>query len=270
MEGTTRTALVDGTDGERGSTPQAMVTPDELIDAMRARADAYRMFSSILLHELTQAQIDRLREATPSETGPAEIADGLATIRRYLRRAGADPRTDLAVDYARVFLSAGVYDGRTAEPYESAFTSEDHLLYQESRDQVMRVYRENGFAVDPSLHMPEDHLGIEFEFLSRMADRTAEAVDTARSERDGRTSETPRGPAPDAADEADPSETIARLATTQADFVEQHVLNWIDELVDKVDEFAELPLYPAFMRMARQYARDDRDLMRQLATALAE
>ncbi len=233
---------------------QAAVTPDELAAAMRARADTYRLLSSVLLHELTDGQIARLRDVDASGLARGPVADGFAAIHRYLRRAGADPRTDLAVDYARVFLSAGVYDGMTAEPYESAFTSEDHLLYQEARDQVMRIYRENGFAVDPSLHMPEDHLGVELEFLARMASRTADAVDGA----------------PGADGDADPDAQAARLAAVQAEFIERHVLNWVDDLTDKVDEFAELPLYPAFMRIVRGYASEDRDLMGQLAAALAE
>ena len=99
--------------------------------------------------------------------------------------------------------------------------------------------------------MPEDHLGLEFEFLAVMAGKTAEALRAA-----------------DAAGEGDFSEA-ARMVDVQGDFIDAHILNWIDALIEKVDEFAQLPLYPALMRIAKAYAVDDGRLLDEVKAALA-
>lgn len=222
---------------------QETVTTAEIAQMMEGRAAAYKFFSDMLLHEFTVEQIGQLKAITADEGASPEVVEATASVRRYLAHAGSDPRTDLACDYARVFLSAGVNDGITAEPYESVFTSEEHLLMQDARDDALRIYRANGVDVDGSLRLPEDHLGLELEFLSIMAQRTA---DVLRAESlDG--------------------EELVRLARVQAGFLKVHILNWIDQLAEKVDEFARLPLYPAMMRIIIAYAQDDASLMDELA-----
>jgi len=262
------------------------ITAGELADEMRGRAAFYRFLSDAFLHEFTAEQIAAMKGiAAPAGVDP-QIAEGFDAIRRYLSRAGADPRTDLACEYARVFLSAGVYDGLTAEPYESVFTSDDHILMQDARDEVVHIYRENGIDVDASLHMPEDHMGLELEFLALMADRTAKAIETVRAT-------APAAPAVGAgasplvaapagsatasniADSADAdiesilaSDDVATLIETQRAFVENHILNWADALAEKVDEFAKLPFYPAIMRILKGYVTDDRAALEALSTPI--
>lgn len=223
---------------------QETVTTGELASAMDGRATFYRFVGNALLHEFTAEQIEQMKALDGLEIDSGEAREAFARAKRYLVRSGADPRTDLAVDYARVFLSAGVYDGLTAEPYESVFTSEDQLLMQDARDDVVGIYRANGVDIDPELHMPEDHLGLEFEFMAVMAEKTAGAL------------------------REDDLAEAARCVEVQRGFAENHILNWIDDLTAKVDEFAELPLYPALMRIAKAYAQADAHLLGEVAEAL--
>lgn len=234
-------------------TEQDMLTTEELACIMDGCAAFYRFSSNALLHEFTEEQIAELKEmGVPGDASPAS-REAFGTIKRYLSHAGADPRTDLAVDYARVFLSAGVYDGLTAEPYESVFTSEDQLLMQDSRDDVVRIYRQQGIEVNPELHMPEDHLGLELDFIATMASRMSSALHEAEQS---------------PSEQADYSD-VAKAAHIQADFIENHILNWIDALIEKVDEFSKLPLYPALMRIIKDQAAQDLLLMREMEAAIS-
>ena len=95
--------------------------------------------------------------------------------------------------------------------------------------------------------MPEDHLGLELEFMALLADRTAQALRAATD---------------------DFAET-ARLLEAQRDFLTDHILNWIDSLIVKMEEFAQLPLYPALMRFARAYVVEDRELLQEILAELA-
>lgn len=219
-------------------TEEETMTSEELASAMDGMADFYRFASNMLLHEFTKDQIAELKSMGVPENADPEAATQFAAIKRYLSHCGADPRTDMAVDYARIFLSAGVYDGLTAEPYESVFTSEDNLLMQEARDEVVAIYRSQGVSVDPELHMPEDHLGLELDFVSTMAGRIAQAIREADEKSIG-------------------YEYASELVGVQRDFMEKHILNWIDMLIEKVDEFAALPIYPALMRIVRIQVQQD-------------
>lgn len=224
------------------------VSAEEFADVMQQRATMYRFLSHALLKEFSQDEIDHMKQMGTPDCESEEERKGFATIHRFLSMS-ADPdlRTTLACEYARVFLSAGVYDGLTAEPYESVFTSEEQILMQDARDEVVAIYRANGVDVDPELHMPEDHLGLEFEFLAIMSDRCA---DIARKQG------------------LDASE-LEQAIKTQATFIEDHILNWIDQLMEKVDEFAELPLYPAVMHIARGYTSDDKEFLQEMVKTAA-
>lgn len=221
------------------------VTTQELTQLMRERAAVYQFLSALLLKEFEAEQIANLSSFASMEVDDVEMRQALAVIKRYMTMAGADPRTDLAVDYARIFLSAGVYEGITAEPYESVFTSEEHLLMQDARDDVLGFYRALGVAVDPALHMPEDHLGIEFEFMALAAQKTAELLVIA-----------------------DGYGEVLQAIELQQQFAQAHILNWIDDLIAKVDEFAKLPVYPAFMRFAKAYTKQDEELLEEIGNML--
>ena len=227
---------------------EGAITTEELIQHMRERAAVYQFLSALLLKEFEAEQIVNLSSFASMEVDDVEMRQALAVIKRYMTMAGADPRTDLAVDYARIFLSAGVYEGITAEPYESVFTSEEHLLMQDARDDVLGFYRTLGVAVDPVLHMPEDHLGIEFEFMARAAQKTAELL----------------------ANDNDGYGEVLQAIELQQQFAQVHILNWIDDLIAKVDEFAKLPVYPAFMRFAKAYTKQDEELLEELGNMLKD
>lgn len=193
-------------------------------------ADFYRFLSNALVRELTEAQIDALAslDLEFADDG-GDLARGLKGMRVYLKRRGCNAREDLAVDYARVFLAAGVYEGDTAVPYESVFTSPEKILMQDARDDVVRIYRENGLAVDPDLKVPEDHLGFELEFVAFLCERVAKAgVESAEGE---------------------------KLLGTLKEFIKRHLLNWVPELRDRVRETAELRFYPAVMDLVVGYVK---------------
>ena len=199
----------------------------------RDAAALYRFYSSAFLYELTAEQIELLAglvddlAADLAEDDDSPLAQGVRQMRTYLARRGADARRDLAVDYARVFLAAGVFEGDTAVPYESVYLSKEGILMQEPRDGVVACYRAAGFAVREDLAVPEDHAGFELEFCALLCDRVAEALEAG-----------------------DPSDAAVRECVGTLDaFAEAHLLSWLPLLQERVDTWAELRFYPAFMRM---------------------
>lgn len=217
-------------------------TPNALEDArafFENAASFYPLLSSVLYLELTEEQIDGLAEsgfAFPDDG--SDMGNACASLRRYLARRGPTARQDLAVDYARIFLAAGVYEGDTAVPYESVYTSPEGIMMQDSRDDVVRIYRRNGLVIPLDLQVPEDHLAFELEFMAHMSGRIAKALAAG--------------------------EDAAPLMEEQRAFIDGHLLNWVPSLLERVEAFAKLPFYPAMVTVALCYIRENRAVLEEV------
>ena len=148
-------------------------------------------------------------------------------------------RTDLAVDYAKVFLAAGIPQGGAAFPYESVYTSPDGLVMQEARDEVVRLYRAKGLGVEGAVE-PEDHIAFEFEFLVRLCCEGREAAQAGDAK----------------ALEASIEEQRAFLAT--------HVLNWVPRFCEDVVRYANTEFYRAIALMTAGFAAMDAEVLDQM------
>lgn len=215
------------------------IEDDPLYGEFFAHAEGfYKLLSSVYFLELTEEQIEGLAESgfVYPEDG-SDMASGCKKVRTYLKRRGPNARQDLAVDYARIFLAAGVYDGETAVPYESVYTSSEGLLMQESRDEVVRVYADNGLWIPLDRNIPEDHLAFELEFMAHLSRRIA---DVFEGNGGGSTDE------------------VLDLAKTQLAFIDEHLLNWIPLLQERVANYAKLPFYPAVLVVTKNFVEETR------------
>lgn len=212
----------------------------ELSEFFGGCAETYRFLAQAFYKELNDEAIDVLVGSEwPEGTGNAHLDEGYALLRRYFAFGVPDRRQQLAVEYARIFLAAGVYtkETRCAIPYESVYTSEEHIMMQESRDDVVVRFREDGFQVDPSLHEPEDHLSFELEYLQVMSERALELAG--------------RG------DEAG----LRRNMERQREFIELHLLNWLPTLREVAAKFATLPFYTGLLLVAQGALEQARDYL---------
>lgn len=203
----------------------------------------YKLLSSIYYLELTEEQLAGLAAggfAYPDDG--SDMARGCREIRTYLKRRGANARQDLAVDYARIFLAAGVYEGETAVPFESVYTSKEGILMQDSRDDVVRIYGLNGLRIPRELNVPEDHLAFELEFMAHLSDRIAAAL----------------------GEEGEASDGVLSLMRTQLSFIDEHLLNWVPQLAQRVEAYAKLAFYPAVMTVTRCFIQENRAVLVEL------
>lgn len=220
----------------------------QLVEVNRGRAGFYRMLAQLYFKELTAEQVKHLAGMDFSGmSGDDEtIAEGYADIRRYLRHANGGTRQELACDYAHTFLAAGNYETFAATPYESVFTSEMGLLMQEARDEVYKTFCSQHIQPDESLHLPEDHISFEFEFVATMLDRINDAI------LDGAFGH------------------ACELAQVVSDFHRDHQLNWIDDLCDSVDDVAQTRFYKGVGKVTRGFVHADTEVIADVIDALRE
>lgn len=212
-------------------------TVDEL------RCGFYGFLASIYQFEPTTEQIESMAAQRFPLDDP-DFGPGYASIAEYLRHRDSGTRQELAVDYAHVFLGAGQYDKRMAPPYESVYTSEEHLLMQDSRDGAVQSYRAEGLDLPAENTTPEDHISFEMQFMAKLIERAVAAFD------DG--------------DEA----RYEDLAGKQRVFYEGHLQNWVGDFCDDIERFCQTGFYKGIAQVTRAFMRMEDDFTRRYAAAM--
>lgn len=194
------------------------MTFEELTAVNAARVGFYEFLASIYKLELTEAQIETMATST-FPLDDEYVGLGYATIKEYLRHRDSGTRQELAVDYARVFLCAGMYEQLMAPPYESVYTSEDHLLMQDARDGALAFYRSEGLDLPAENTTPEDHISFEFQFMAKLIERTQ------------------------AADASGDAKAYGELLAKQRTFFDEHLINWVPRFCNDVRAYARTDFY---------------------------
>lgn len=220
----------------------------QVVESLAARSTFYRTLASLYFNEITAAQIDAMakQDFAGLDGGNALIAEGYGDIVRYLKKRNSGTRQQIAADFAHSILAAGSYEARMATPYESVFTSANGLLMQEARDDVYRMFCDEKIGVRKKLQMPDDHLSFEFEFMAHLSDRAGEAVACA--------------------DYATANEALA----TQQEFYEHHLLSWIDEYCDVLENVAQTRFYRGVSKITRGFVKGDAEFISDLYDAVGE
>lgn len=192
-------------------------------DFAGAVAESCALVGSLVFREVPVAFLAALRD------DPAAAPAPLVPYARSL--AGADLELEaqnLAVDFATVLCGMSPHP---VFPYESTYADGDRLLMRPVRDDVVRAYAEAGFAVDPVLGLPEDHLAFELAFVAHLARREADA----REAGDVR-----------AADEA---------AGRRAAFARDHLARWVPRFAADWARATRSPFYRAVAQILADLTR---------------
>lgn len=213
----------------------------EFVAVMRNRLEVYALLARLFNREVDDELFAALRagDVLVGEDDGWYGAFGL--MRGYLESPEASV-LDLARDYAKAFCGAGSTKRNSAYPFESVYTSENGMLMQEARDEVMAWYRRFGLAKSEAWHDCEDHVALEFEFMEYLIGLAIEAEEQGNEER------------------------VDELMTAQRDFAAEHLANWVPHFAWDADHKASTDFYRGLARFASQYVKRD---AAALADALA-
>jgi TorA maturation chaperone TorD len=213
----------------------------ELISVMEGRIATYGLLSRLYLKEVDEAFLDELcamRFAV--NTGSEEVDEANRLLHSYLSGRWERTETELAVDYARVFLGNGVNAYSAAYPFESVHTSSKRLLMQDARDEIRAIYHANGVTKLSTWREGEDHIALELEFEHILATRALEAL------------------------QGGDEDTAASLLMTQYNFLIDHLLAWAPMLETEMQKFAQTDFYRGLGKLTLGFLRLERELLREL------
>ena len=205
------------------------------------RENLYRFLGRLYKIEVDQPLLDQMKSMVfPAEGGPDELVQGYRMLGDYLKSPGLDPLTDLAADYAKVFLGAGITEGDVAFPYESVYTSPERLIMQDARDQVLAHYRSKNLNKAETLLVPEDHIALELEFMAYLCATTQAAIKNQ-----------------------DIDAVVASL-DEQKYFLEKHLLNWTTPFCNDVQKCAETNFYKGLSQITSGFLAMDQALLEEM------
>ena len=193
---------------------------NDLVELCAQRDSTYALLARLYRVEVDQPLLDGLHATRfPAATGSTKANAGYRALAEYLSNIDERSTTELAVDFARVFIGYGVDSYAAAFPFESVYTSEKRLKMQEARDEVLAISRANLLKKGEEWNDCEDHIALELEFMQVMSERTAKALKEGKED-----------------------EAVEMLKTQRA-FVGQHLANWVPMFVSDIKYFSQTDLY---------------------------
>lgn len=145
----------------------------ELIEVLQVREVAYSLLARLFgeepdpdfLRELHRRQV--FMTFLYADENP-EVREGTQRVAAHLAELetlGEDGFEALRWDYTRLFIGP---DRLPAPPWESAYLTEERLLFQEPTLEVRRAYRKYGLLPRNFPHEADDHISFELEFMARL------------------------------------------------------------------------------------------------------
>lgn len=165
-----------------------------------------------------------LREEVFSETPfgweRPEIAAGMTLLQGWAQEVGetlSDEQFELLKgDEVRLFIGT---PSVIAPLWESSYFSEERLLFQEQTLQVRAWYNRFGLQAEKLYHEPDDHIGLELNFLSHLALQAVQSFENGQPE------------------------DYSRYVKAQKEFLSQHLLYWGPAFCSQVVKYAHTRFY---------------------------
>ena len=208
------------------------LTEKEISSAeLESRQGLYRFFGRLLSREIDQQLLDELR-------APAFAAamTGLGIRLDELTHDDDSILEQLAIEFTRLFLGPGKH----VSPHESVQKGKNGILNDATTVQVSRFIEVAGYQFKTDSKRYPDHICSEFEFMEALISKQAEAL------ADGDLEET---------------ETSQML---QDEFIQRHLVHWVPQFCDEIEQSAKLPLYKAVGRAVSAFIKMENEQRLQL------
>lgn len=216
--------------------------PDEISAALEARAAFYETLASLYFMPLKQSDVDNMAAADFSAYAELneDFADGVNDITRYLRKRNTGTRDELAVDFTGAFAGVKVYEGKTAVPYKSVYTSSEGLLYQEGYRDVFQAFKSECVKKREGLDWPDDHISFMCEFMALLSRRTEKALAAG-----------------------DYAQALHELEVSRS-FLDDNILSWFDAFTERALLLLKTRFYKGVLKISKGFFTLDHETLDDL------
>ena len=218
---------------------------EEIISSMQGREVIYAFFSDIFLFLADDKHVMLLKEILPALKeicqGSSEVKESIELLEnytdKYIKAENKQELLDnLNMSYTRLYCL-----GNGVPLSESVYVSPIHLTRQETEIEAGRIYKLCSFDMKHNANEPKDHLSYELMFMSYLSKGISKhlAVNNIQE--------------------------ASKLTALQKEFLNNHILNWIDEMsimTNKISESHEF-YYPLTV-VLKSYLKADKEYLETL------
>ncbi len=198
--------------------PATVLCGHALVARLDGFAAAYNSMARLLLAPADQELLEGLAAPGQLEAWPMPRDQATSRGLDRLRASNAAPEsvTTLERDFERLFIGP---NSLLAPPYESVHLTTERLIFDGPTFEVRAAYRSLGLEAPSFNREPDDHIGLEFSFLSLLCSRTLDAAEVGDQLK------------------------IESLLELQRSFLGNHLLQWGATCLDLVEANAQTAFY---------------------------
>ncbi|WP_052343558.1 TorD/DmsD family molecular chaperone [Bacillus massiliigorillae] len=221
---------------------------EDVLNIFHARNFAYDILRRFFIEEPSKEYLkpfayQNMIDLFPFQEESEGIKEGIQDIKNYL--SSYDPVNknedyeNLHWDFTKMFI--GPFEIKV-KPYESAYVSNDGLLFQGTTMAVRNLYKQ--FAFQSADHMEaDDHIGLELDFMFHLNQLCIESCQQDN---------------PNALPE------IYYLLKQQQSFINNHLSKFVNEFTDGVIEQADTDFYKGLAKLLNHYLLIDLNVLNEL------
>ena len=170
-----------------------------------------------------------------------EVLGKMPAFLEEIRAEMSEPRVldRLEEEYMRLFVGPLKM---VAPPWESVYTGEEGMLFQESTLEVREFYRRFGLIPEGYPRVADDSLPLELGFMAELAQRSVAAFESG----DG--------------------EARVRNLEGSLEFLNAHLLVWVPRLLEKMANTPTDWLYPQLTLALNSFLEKDKETLTDLLT----
>ncbi len=190
-----------------------------MIEELKDELYLYNLLRQVFLKEPTKELIEDLSRVDIPDEINDDIYSGLKMViescKNNVHRID-EWLEDLAIEYARLFIGPM---NPPAVPFASFYLSESRSLMTDETIDVRKRYLEAGMAVKDLYSIPDDHIGIELEFVFYLNQKILEDFE------DNRRAE------------------ASRFFELREDFINNHMRLWVPHFAERIIEHSREDFY---------------------------
>lgn len=199
---------------------------------LEVREVIYTFLSTSFLLSPTSTQIttviqQRLFEEFPLDLDNQDAINGLELLSSWaLENENSDPEEickELLQDYNTLFIGPGHL---LAPPWESVYLTEEKLTFGDPTLEVRAFYLRHGLGYYRKNSEPDDHFGLEMEFMARLISRQKQAQSKQEEQ---------------------------YLVREQIAFLQDHILKWLNDFTDDVYQHSKTKYYQGLALLAKGF-----------------
>ncbi len=205
------------------------------IELLEARALTYKIISTGFINppsaDLTKlTSQEKLFDFLPLELNRKEFQRGLLQLKLWSSQINEASLDDMVIqlntDYHRLFVGP---NHLLAPPWESVYLTEERLTFDRVTLEVRDFYRRHGLEFILIHKEPDDHFGVELEFMAELINRQIQHLSQGQLEE------------------------ASFIMKEQQEFLRLHLTKWTPHFTDSILEGAHTDYYQGLARLASDF-----------------